>query len=244
MSPDMARIDPASLNALTFDVFGTVVDWRSSITREGQAFGKAHGLDVDWVAFADRWRGMYQPAMDEVRSGRRGWTKLDNLHRESLDKLVTEFGITGVSEADLDHLNCAWHRLDPWPDAVPGLTRLKRRYILATLSNGNVALMVNMAKRAGLPWDAILGAEVTRHYKPQRECYLGTAAMLGLKPEQCALVAAHNGDLAAAAALGFKTVFVPRPAEHGPGQTKDVKAERDWDVIARDFVDLADQLGC
>jgi 2-haloacid dehalogenase len=179
-----------------------------------------------------------------VRSCRRGWTKLDNLHRESLDKLVTEFGITGVSEADLDHLNCAWHRLDPWPDAVPGLTRLKRRYILATLSNGNVALMVNMAKRAGLPWDAILGAEVTRHYKPQRECYLGTAGMLGLKPEQCALVAAHNGDLAAAAALGFKTVFVPRPTEHGPGQTKDVKAERDWDVIARDFVDLADQLGC
>ena len=144
-------MDPASISALTFDVFGTVVDWRSSITREGQAFGKAHGVDVDWVAFADRWRGMYQPAMDEVRSGRRGWTKLDDLHRESLDELVTEFGIRGVSEADLDHLNRAWHRLDPWPDAVPGLNRLKRRYILATLSNGNVALMVNMAKRAGLP---------------------------------------------------------------------------------------------
>jgi 2-haloacid dehalogenase len=144
---------------------------------------------------------------------------------------------------DLDDLNRAWHRLDPWPDAVPGLTRLKRKYVLATLSNGNVALLVNMAKRAGLPWDAILGAEVTRFYKPQPGCYLGTAAMLGLKPDECALVAAHNNDLAVASGLGFKTVFVPRQ-EHGPGQTKDLTAERDWDVVARDFFDLADQLGC
>ncbi len=234
----------AGVKALTFDVFGTVVDWRSSIIREGEAFGKARGLGVDWAAFADRWRAMYQPAMEEVRSGRRPWTKLDDLHRESLDKLVAELGIKGASDADLDELNRAWHRLDPWPDSVPGLTRLKRKYVLATLSNGNVALMVNMAKRAGLPWDAILGAEVTGHYKPQPACYLGTAALLGLEPGECALVAAHNGDLAAASALGFKTAFVTRPTEHGPGQTKDLTAERDWSVVARDFFDLADQLGC
>jgi len=234
----------AGVKALTFDVFGTVVDWRSSIIREGEAFGKARGLGVDWAAFADRWRAMYQPAMEEVRSGRRPWTKLDDLHRESLDKLVAELGIKGASDADLDELNRAWHRLDPWPDSVPGLTRLKRKYVLATLSNGNVALMVNMAKRAGLPWDAILGAEVTGHYKPQPACYLGTAALLGLEPGECALVAAHNGDLAAASALGFKTAFVTRPTEHGPGQTKDLTAARDWNVVARDFFDLADQLGC
>ncbi len=240
----MAAIDPSSVKALTFDVFGTVVDWRSSIIREGEAFGKPRGLSVNWAAFADRWRAMYQPAMEEVRSGKRAWTKLDDLHRESLDKLVSELGIKGVTAGELDDLNRAWHRLDPWPDAVPGLTRLKRKYVLATLSNGNVALMVNMAKRAGLPWDAILGAEVTRHYKPQPGCYLGTAAMLGLKPRNCALVAAHNNDLAAARALGFKTVFVTRPTEHGPGQAKDLTAERDWDVVARDFFDLADQLGC
>lgn len=232
------------VKALTFDVFGTVVDWRSSIIRECEAFGKSRGLAEDWAAFADRWRAMYQPAMEEVRSGKRGWTKLDDLHRESLGKLVIEFGIKGVLAGELDDLNRAWHRLDPWPDAVPGLTRLKRKYVLATLSNGNVALMVNMAKRAGLPWDAILGAEVTRHYKPQPACYLGTAAMLGLKPQECALVAAHNNDLSAARALGFKTVFVPRPTEHGPGQTRDTTAEHDWDVVARDFIDLADQLGC
>ena len=239
----MARLDPGSIKALTFDVFGTVVDWRSSLIREGEAFGKRHGISADWAAFADRWRGLYQPSMEDVRSGRRPWVKLDDLHRESLDKLVSELGFSGVPAADLDHLNRAWHRLDPWPDAVPGLTRLKKKYVLATLSNGNVALMVNMARRAGLPWDTILGAEVTRHYKPEPACYLGTADMLGLPPGECALVAAHNRDLAAAAALGFKTVFVPRPHEHGPGQTRDLTPEREWDVIARDFVDLADQLG-
>ena len=234
-----------AIKALTFDVFGTVVDWRSSIFREGEAFGRSRGITgVDWQQFADRWRGMYQPAMDEVRSGRRPFVKLDVLHRESLEKLVAEFGIKGLGNADLDHLNRAWHRLDPWPDSVPGLERMKRKYILATLSNGNVALMVNMAKRAGLPWDAILGAEVTRHYKPKPECYLGTADFLGLEPSEVALVAAHNGDLAAASAVGFRTCFVTRPNEHGPGQTKDLKAERDWDFIARDFVHLADELGC
>ena len=236
--------DPTSIKALTFDVFGTVVDWRSSIIREGQALGRAKGLDVDWDRFADAWRALYQPAMQRVRTGEVGWTKLDDLHRASLDRLLGDFGITGLSEAEIDDLNRAWHRLDPWPDVVGGLTRLRRRFILATLSNGNVALMVNLAKRAGLPWDAVLGAEVARHYKPEPEAYLTTAALLGLAPAQCLMVAAHNGDLAAASGLGFRAAFVPRPAEHGPDQTRDVAPARDWDVVAKDFLDLADRLGC
>jgi 2-haloacid dehalogenase len=236
--------DPGSIKALTFDVFGTVVDWRSSLVREGEALGRAKGLTVDWPRFADAWRGLYQPALERVRSGVQPWTKLDDLHRASLDALLGEFGIRGLTESETDHLNRAWHRLDPWPDAVPGLTRLRTRYVLATLSNGNVALMVNMAKRAGLPWDAILGAEVARAYKPQPECYLTTAALLGLRPEQCLMVAAHNGDLAAAAKCGLRTAFVPRPTEHGPGQTRDVRATGDWDFVARDFLELAQQLGC
>ena len=236
-------IDPGRIKALTFDVFGTVVDWRSSIAREGQALGRAKHLDVDWVKFADAWRGLYQPAMDRVRRGEVPWTKLDDLHRASLVQLLDEFEIRGLGEAEIDELNRAWHRLDPWPDAVAGLTRLKRRFILATLSNGNVALMVNMAKRAGLPWDAILGAEVVQCYKPQPKAYLGTAALLGLAPAECLMVAAHNGDLTAAQTQGFRTAFVLRPTEHGPGQKTDLKAERDWDVVATDFEDLASKLG-
>ena len=237
-------MDVASIKALTFDVFGTVVDWRGSIIREGEAFGRGRGLSVDWAKFADTWRGLYQPQLDRVRTGAVPWTRLDDLHRQSLNKLVAEFGIQGLSETDLDHLNRVWHRLDPWPDVVAGLTRLRRRFILATLSNGNVALIVNMARRAGLPWDAVLGAEVARHYKPQPEAYLVTADLLGLRPEQCLMVAAHNGDLAAATRFGLRTAFVPRPAEHGPGQTKDVTPQQAWDVVAKDFLDLADQLGC
>jgi len=237
-------IDPGSIQALTFDVFGTVVDWRSSIIREGEVVGRAHNAQVDWARFADAWRGLYQPNMDRVRSGAIGWTKLDDLHRMALDQLLVDFRITGLSEAEIDHLNRAWHRLDPWPDAVPGLTRLKRRFILATLSNGNVALMVNMAKRAGLPWDAVLGAEVARHYKPEPEAYLVTADLLGLAPEQCLMVAAHNGDLGAAASCGLRTAFVPRPSEHGPGQSTDLTPAKAWDVAAKDFVELATKLGC
>jgi 2-haloacid dehalogenase len=233
-----------NVKALTFDVFGTVVDWRSSLIREGEALGKKKGLGVDWPKFADAWRGLYQPAMDEVRNGRRPWTKLDDLHRESLDKLLVQFGIKGLSEPEIDHLNRAWHRLDPWPDSVPGLSRLKKKFVLATLSNGNVALIVNMAKYGSLPWDAVLGAEVAHHYKPQPEAYLTTAALLGLTPSECMMVAAHNGDLAAASAVGLRTAFVPRPNEHGPGQAKDVKPAREWDVVASDFVDLATRLGC
>jgi len=237
-------MDGTTIRALTFDVFGTVVDWRTSIAREGAALGRARGItNVDWVAFADAWRGLYQPAMTRVRNGEREWVRLDVLHRESLDTLLDRFAIKGLSEADVDHLNRAWHRLDPWPDAVAGLTRLKRRFVLATLSNGNVALIVNMAKHAGLPWDAVLGAEPTRHYKPQRETYLGTADILGLRPEQCLMVAAHNNDLVAASGCGFHTAFVARPTEYGPEQKTDLRAEHAFDVVARDFVDLADKLG-
>jgi len=237
-------VDVASIRALTFDVFGTVVDWRSSLIREGEALEDAKGLKVSWPAFADAWRGFYQPMLERVRSGAMPWTKLDDLHRMALDQLLTQFGVTGLTPEEIDHLNRAWHRLDPWPDAVPGLARLKRKFILATLSNGNVALLVNMARRAGLPWDAVLGAEVARHYKPQPQAYLTTAALLGLEPRQCLMVAAHNGDLAAASKVGFRTAFVRRPTEHGPAQTTDLAASQSWDVVAESFIDLAARLGC
>jgi 2-haloacid dehalogenase len=237
-------MNPDEIRALTFDVFGTVVDWRSSLIREGQAFGRAHGLTVDWTRFADAWRGLYQPMLERVRSGSLPWTKLDDLHRMALDRLLTEFGITGLAERDVDHLNRAWHRLDPWPDSVAGLARLKRRYILATLSNGNVALIVDMARHGGLPWDAVLGAEVARHYKPQPQAYLTTAALLGLEPRQCLMVAAHNNDLAAAEKVGFHTAFVKRPTEHGPEQKTDLAPTQAWDVVADSFIDLAAHLGC
>jgi 2-haloacid dehalogenase len=232
------------VKALGFDVFGTVVDWRESVAREaGQLLG-ARGIVRDWRAFADAWRARYQPAMEEVRSGRRPWTRLDDLHRENLLALLEDSAISGLSEAEINQLNRAWHRLDPWPDAVEGLSRLKQKYILATLSNGNVALMVNMAKRAGLPWDAILGAEVAHAYKPQPEAYLRAAALLDLAPGECMMVAAHNRDLVAAAACGFRTAFVARPAEHGPGQTTDLRAEHTFDVVADSFIDLAGKLDC
>ena len=236
--------DLSRVKALTFDVFGTVVDWRTSIIGETRKLGARKGIDIDWESFVDAWRGLYQPAMAKVREGRRPWTKLDDLHRESLKKLLAEYRVEGLSEGEVDDLNRAWHRLDPWPDAVEGLTRLRREYVLATLSNGNVALLVNMAKRAGLPWDAVLGAEPARHYKPQPESYLMTADFLGLAPPQCMLVAAHNHDLLAASQCGYRTAFVARPTEYGPHQRDDLQAEHDFDVIAGDFIDLADKLGC
>ena len=233
-----------AVKALTFDVFGTVVDWRSSIIEEGRALGRSKNIEADWVAFADAWRGRYQPSMSRVRDGEMPWTNLDNLHRASLDALLEEFGIAGLDEHEIDALNRAWHRLNPWPDSVAGLSRLKKKYILATLSNGNVALLVNMAKKAGLPWDAILGAEVTKHYKPQPECYLLSAQLLDLAPHECMLVAAHNGDLLAAGALGFRTAFVGRPTEYGPDQQADLRAEHPFDMVSESFTDLADKLGC
>ena len=237
----------SELAALTFDVFGTVVDWRTSIAREGRAFGERHGIDTDWVRFADDWRGLYQPSMSRVRDGERRWAKLDDLHRESLCELLGRLGVTvgegGLDEDAIDELNRAWHRLDPWPDVVEGLARLKRRYVLATLSNGNVALLVNMARRAGLAWDAVLGAEVARCYKPQPRAYLTTAGLLGLAPRECMMVAAHNDDLRAARSLGFRTAFVRRPQEYGPSQCADLEAEDEYDVVAESFIDLANALG-
>ncbi|MDP7233988.1 MAG: haloacid dehalogenase type II [Alphaproteobacteria bacterium] len=231
------------VEALCFDVFGTVVDWRSSVIREGRALGVEKGIDIDWVAFADAWRAGYQPAMEEVRSGGQGWVILDELHRNILDRLIDKFGIEDLGEDEKVHLNKVWHRLDPWPDSVAGLTRLRTHYTLATLSNGNVALLVNMAKRAGLPWDAVLGAEVARAYKPVPDSYKTTVAMLGLAPEQAMMVAAHNDDLEFAAKTGMRTAFVSRPTEYGSNQMIDFEAEGDWDVVAVNFIDLATKLG-
>lgn len=233
-----------NLKALLFDVFGTVVDWRGGIFREATAFGERNGIDRDWQAFADDWRGLYQPAMEQVRSGNRGYVRLDVLHRENLDLLFQKYEITGIPEEEADWLNKAWHRLWPWPDVLPGLNRLRRRYILGTLSNGNIALMVNMARNSGLPWDAVLGAEVTRSYKPMPETYLGSCEALGLRPDQCMLVAAHNGDLQAARDCGMSTAYVNRPYEYGPHQNVDFSATSDWDFITKDMVELADRMEC
>jgi 2-haloacid dehalogenase len=248
-SADLAAWEAHALNgvrALLFDVFGTVVDWRSGIAREAAAFLTRYGkAGQDAASFADAWRRRYQPAMEEVRSGRRPFVRLDTLHRENLAGVLAEFGIdpTRLPAAELDDLNLAWHRLDPWPDVVAGLARLKARYIIAPLSNGNIVLMLDMARRAGLPWDAVLGAEVAQAYKPMPEAYLRTADVLGMRPAELCMVAAHNTDLAAARACGLRTAFVPRPREHGPGQTTDLRPEQDWDVVAEDFADLARQLG-
>jgi len=236
-----AKLD---VQALLFDVFGTVVDWRSSLIDDLSRFGAEKGLKADWAAFADDWRGLYQPAMDEVRTGRRPWTILDVLHRESLDKLIVKYAFAGLSEADKDHINRVWHRLKPWPDSVPGLTRLKTRYIIGPLSNGNIGLLTRMAKFGGLPWDVILGAEAARAYKPQPQAYLGSAQLINLKPEQVMLVAAHNSDLAAAAETGLRTAFVSRPSEYGPHQKRDFKADREWDVVTDSFTNLAKAMGC
>lgn len=233
------------IKALTFDVFGTVVDWRTSVAREADAFFKKHGIaGIDGIEFAMEWRKLYQPAMTRVRSGEIPFAKLDVLHRMNLDRLFERYGIGGISEEETDYLNRAWHRLDPWPDSVEGLTRLKKKFIIATQSNGNIALMVNMAKYAGLPWDVILGSEVVRHYKPCPDAYINCADALGLPPESCMMTAAHNNDLVAASQQGFRTAFILRPVEYGPDQDKDIRAEHDFDYVANSFIELADQLGC
>lgn len=241
----MARFD--GVKALVFDVFGTVVDWREGIARDAAVFLARHGRgDIDPRGFADAWRQRYQPAMEQVRSGRRPFTRLDVLHRENLEGVLNDHGINAgmISGDELDDLNRAWHRLDPWPEAVAGLTRLKRKFIIAPLSNGNIALLLNMAKRAGIPWDAILGAEVAQAYKPEPDAYLRTADVLGIRPAELCLVAAHNGDLKAARSCGLATAFVARPTEHGPGQEKDLAPAEAWDAVGKDFQDLAHKLGC
>jgi 2-haloacid dehalogenase len=231
------------VKALFFDVFGTVVDWRSSIIDQCRQFGKAKGVAADWGAFADAWRGKYRPYMDKVRHGELPWTNLDRLHRMALEDVLNEFEITGLSAAEKDEITRFWHHLRPWPDSVPGLYRLKHRYIIASMSNGNIALMTNMAKFGGLPWDCILGAEVAKHYKPDLESYQTAVDLLMLRPDQVMMTAAHQGDLLAAQKVGLRSAFVPRPMEHGPNRTPDSTPDPSFDVVATDFVDLAAKMG-
>lgn len=235
--------DRLDVDALTFDVFGTVVDWRSSIVREGRLLSARHDLDLDWAAFADAWRAGYLPAIDRVRRGELPWTTVDELHRMILDDLLVEFEIDGLPEGEVADLNRVWHRLLPWPDAVGGLHRLRSRYLLATLSNGNVSLLTRMARNAGLPWDCVLSAELARRYKPDPEVYRTAADLLDLPPDRILMVAAHDGDLRAAADVGFRTALVPRPLEYGPDGTTDTTSDPDFDLTATDFFDLASRLG-
>ena len=238
----MNDFETGRVRALVFDVFGTVVDWRASIIREGEALSAAKGLAVDWPAFADAWRAGYQPAMNRARTGEIGWTNIDDLHRGILDGLLPRFGLGGLSDAELEHLNRVWHRLDPWPDVLVGLARLKSRFVIATLSNGNVSLLVNMAKRAGLPWDCVLSAELVRKYKPDPEVYLMAARLLGFPPGQVLMVAAHPDDLVAAQRTGLKTAYVPRPLEYGPHERDGAVDVSRFDLVATDFSALAAQL--
>ena len=230
--------------AILFDTFGTIVDWRSSLITELAGFGLKRGIAADWATLVDDWRAAYKPSMDRVRRGELPWTTLDALHRESLDTLVAAAGIQGLTEADREWMTLGWHRLLPWPDAVPGLQRLHSRFVLGPLSNGNVSLLVDLARQNSLPWDMIFGSDVSRHFKPDPETYLGACRMLSLPPSAVMLCAAHNDDLAAAQSHGLRTAFVPRPMEYGPRQTNDVAATGRWDLVVRDLNDLAGQLGC
>jgi 2-haloacid dehalogenase len=231
------------VKALLFDVFGTVVDWRTSVAREVAAAARSVGVETDGFALADAWRGEYVPSMRRVAAGALPWTVIDELHRAALDRLLPRFGLAALGEAEREHLNRAWHRLDPWPDSVAGLARLKRRFVIGTLSNGNVALLVNMARHAGLPWDVVFSAETFRAFKPDPRTYDGAVAMLRLAPAEVMLVAAHNDDLAAARGRGLATSFVARRTEYGPAQAKDLAPAAAWDAVADDFVGLAEQLG-
>lgn len=235
-------MEASGVKALIFDVFGTVVDWRGSVIREGEELGREKNLDIDWAAFADEWRGRYAPSMDRVRRGELPWTNLDALHRASLEELLEEFGIEGLTEEEIDHLNKVWHRLDPWPDSVAGLARLKERYVISTFSNGNVALLTDMAKRAGLPWDLILSAELVKHYKPDPETYLMASNLLDLRHDEVMLVAAHPSDLRAAQTHGLRAAYVLRPLEWGPeGEAE--PADPSFDLVVDDLTELAEKSG-
>jgi 2-haloacid dehalogenase len=234
--------NPRAPRALVFDIFGTVVDWRGSLIREGRALGERLGLQADWPALADAWRAGYAPAMARVGRGELPWANIDTLHRMILDGLLPRFGLESLSEAEREHFNRAWHRLDPWPDSVEGLTRLKAGHVIATLSNGNVSLLVNMAKRAGLPWDTVLSAELFGRYKPDPEVYRGAARLLGFALDEVVMVAAHPSDLAAAQRAGLRTAYIPRLDERGPGGWIEPVGELRFDWTARDLVDLAAQL--
>ena len=234
----MVRGTVPPVRALTFDIFGTVVDWYGSIAAEIERLG----LPVDGGEFALAWRAGYEPAMQEVRSGALPWTNIDGLHRRILDRLLAERSIT-LPPAAADDLNRIWHRLRPWPDSVAGLAQLKARHIIATLSNGNLSLLVDMARHAGLPWDAVFSAELFGHYKPDPEVYLGAAKLLDLPPQQVMMVAAHPSDLRAAAACGLRTAYIPRPLERGPGGAMEPCAEGEFDLVADDIGQLATLLG-
>jgi 2-haloacid dehalogenase len=233
---------PMSVKALFFDVFGTLVDWRTSIAREAAAILQPRGHALDWPAFADAWRDEYQPGMEEVRSGRIPFSKLDVLHRRNLERILPRFDIKGLPEEALHDLNLAWHRLDAWPDVTPGLKRLRRRFLIAPVSNGNISLMADLARRNDICWDAILGAEVAGDYKPKPRVYLASAAAFDCPPGDCMMVAAHTGDLAAAAACGLRTAHIARPNERGPGRGEAVP-KGPVDIAAQSLEDLADKLG-
>jgi 2-haloacid dehalogenase len=238
----MNEINLSQVKAMTFDVFGTVVDWRRSIAREIQELGQKKGFDLDWNSFADEWRSGYAPSMNKVRNGEMPWTKIDDLHRMILDELLSKHKISILSEEEIDSLNKAWHRLDPWPDSVEGLTLLKRNYIISSLSNGNVALLVNMAKYGGLPWDVVLSAEFSKHYKPDPESYLSTGEYLGIPINQVMMVAAHKNDLKSAKSNGMMTGYVPRAKEHGENAVADYAEEDYIDIMADDFMDLSQKM--
>jgi len=237
-------LQPERIRAVIFDTFGTVVDWRSSIAAEARSSALSIGVTgLDGEAFADAWRAGYHPKMKEVRNGTRPWTANDVLHRERLDEILAEFGLTNLDDAARFQLNRAWHRLTPWPDSVTGISRLKSRFIVSTFSNGSLELLVNMAKNAGLPWDAILCSDVFRAFKPAGECYLGAIELLGGDPTAVLLCAAHNYDLSRGRKFGMQTAYVDRPLESGPDKQIDLKAEQDWDIIASSIEEVADRLG-
>ena len=234
-----------SVKALTFDVFGTVVDWRSSVLAECRAFGERAGVETDWESFTDDWRyDGYAAAIGRVNRGELPFQTADQLHRTKLDALLVERAITGIEEVAIDDLNRAWHRLDPWPDSVAGLARLRTKFVVSTLSNGSTALLVNMARHAGLEWDCILSAELTGAFKPQAQCYERAATFLGLRTDEVMMVAAHKGDLVAAQSVGLQAAFVPRPDEAGPNRKVDLTPDPAFHLVATDFNDLATQLGC
>lgn len=234
----------ANVTAIVFDTYGTVVDWRSSVAAEGRDLARRKGIEgVDWEAFTDAWQSSYRPYINEVIGGKRPWTTNDALQRQRLDEIVAEFEIAGLSEADKDEFNRAWHRLRPWPDSVPGLERIKSKYPIGAFSNGNFQLLVNMARHSGIPWDFIVSSDMFRRYKPEPEFYLGAVELLGGVADRLMLVAAHNYDLANARKHGMKTAFVRRPTMFGPNQDRELKAEDDWDTVTDSIEGVADALG-
>lgn len=232
----------ADIKAVFFDVFGTLVDWRSSIAREARQILQPLGYALDWPAFADAWRAEYQPAMEEIRAGRIPFCKLDVLHMHNLERILPRFNVAGLDDAIKQNLNLAWHRLDAWPDTTPGLRRLKRKFMIAPVSNGNISLMVALARRNELPWDAILGAEIAGDFKPKPRVYLAACAAFDLPPSQCMMAAAHPNDLLAAAACGLRTAYVSRPNEKGRAAEYVAPKER-FDISANDVEELAERLG-